>query len=76
LAIDLSLHIELSSESPNALIFGQNQLMDGHDIFYQWTSYLSVIKHKGGQAAGKVAKHMLVSLWGDCTQMGKKKLGH
>ncbi|CAG8721559.1 5463_t:CDS:2, partial [Racocetra fulgida] len=63
LAIDLGLHIELSSESPNALIFGQNQLMSGHDIFYQWASYLTIIKNEGGQA-GKVAKHMLVSLWG------------
>ncbi|CAB5383648.1 unnamed protein product [Rhizophagus irregularis] len=63
LAIDLGLHIELSSESSNALIYGQNNLMSGHDIFYQWASYLTTIKNKGGQA-GKVAKHMLVSLWG------------
>ncbi|CAG8783276.1 7530_t:CDS:1, partial [Dentiscutata erythropus] len=36
MAIDLGLHIELSSESPNALIFGPNQLMRGDEIFYQW----------------------------------------
>ncbi|CAG8780751.1 30817_t:CDS:2, partial [Racocetra persica] len=62
MAIDLGLHIELSSESPNALIFGPNQLMRGDEIFYQWASYLTEIKHEGGQA-GTVAKHMLVSLW-------------
>ncbi|GBB94421.1 hypothetical protein RclHR1_23510001 [Rhizophagus clarus] len=33
LAIDLGLHIELSSESPNALVFEQNKLMSGRDIF-------------------------------------------
>ncbi|CAG8762976.1 8689_t:CDS:2, partial [Racocetra persica] len=60
---DLDLHIELSSESPNALIFGPNQLIRGDEIFYQWASYLTKIKHKGGQAS-IVAKHMLVSLWG------------
>ncbi|CAG8755989.1 17052_t:CDS:2, partial [Racocetra fulgida] len=53
----LGFHIELSSESPNALIFGQNQLMSGYDIFYQWASYLTTIKNEGGQA-GKVAKHI------------------
>ncbi|GES84734.1 hypothetical protein GLOIN_2v1471985 [Rhizophagus clarus] len=63
LAMDLGLHIELSSESPNALIFEQTKLMSGHDIFNQWASYLIEIKKEGGQA-GKVAKHMLVSLWG------------
>ena len=36
--------------------------MSGHDIFYQWASYLTTIKNEGGQA-GKVAKHMLVSFW-------------
>ncbi|CAG8684807.1 25357_t:CDS:2, partial [Racocetra persica] len=50
MAIDLGLHIELSSESPNALIFGPNQLMRGDEIFYQWASYLTEIKHEGGQA--------------------------
>ncbi|CAB4493757.1 hypothetical protein RhiirA1_400926 [Rhizophagus irregularis] len=43
-------HIELSSESPNALIYGQNNLMSGHEIFYQWASYLTTIKNEGGQA--------------------------
>ncbi|CAG8578321.1 14725_t:CDS:2, partial [Dentiscutata heterogama] len=35
MAIDLGLHIELSSESPNALIFEPNQLMYRDEIFYQ-----------------------------------------
>ncbi|CAG8808878.1 9049_t:CDS:2, partial [Dentiscutata erythropus] len=34
MAIDLGLHIELFSESPNALIFEPNQLMRGDEIFY------------------------------------------
>ncbi|CAG8440699.1 17207_t:CDS:2 [Dentiscutata heterogama] len=63
LAKNLGLHIELSSKSPNALIFGQDQLRSEHNTFYQWASYLSAIKNKGG-LAGKVAKYMLVSLWG------------
>ncbi|PKK57130.1 hypothetical protein RhiirC2_798623 [Rhizophagus irregularis] len=71
LAIDLGLHIELSSESSNALIYGQNNLMSGHDIFYQWASYLTTIKNKGGQA-GKVAKHMLQR----DEKLYQKKLGH
>ncbi|KAF0383809.1 hypothetical protein F8M41_011718 [Gigaspora margarita] len=75
LAIDLGLHIELSSESPNALIFRQNQLMSEHDIFYQWASYLTTIKNEGGQA-GKVAKHMLVSLWGRLYSDGRKPEPH
>ncbi|PKC62135.1 hypothetical protein RhiirA1_522824 [Rhizophagus irregularis] len=49
MAIDLGLYIELSSESPNALIFEQNKLMSGHDIFHQWARYLTEIKHEGGQ---------------------------
>ncbi|GES98058.1 hypothetical protein GLOIN_2v1471985 [Rhizophagus clarus] len=48
LAIDLGLHIELSSESPNALVFEQNKLMSGREIFYQWASFLTEIKHEGG----------------------------
>ncbi|GES98055.1 hypothetical protein GLOIN_2v1772900 [Rhizophagus clarus] len=63
LAIELDLHIELSSESPNALIYDKAYLMSGYNSFYQWASYLTNIKQEGGQA-GKVAKHMLVSLWG------------
>ncbi|CAG8765451.1 18624_t:CDS:2 [Dentiscutata erythropus] len=34
LAKNLGLHIELSSKSPNALIFGQDQLRSGHNTFY------------------------------------------
>ena len=75
LAIDLGLHIELSSESPNALIYGQNKLMSGHDIFYQWARYLTTIKNEGGQA-GKVAKHMLVSLWGRLYSDGRRPGPH
>ncbi|GBB92108.1 hypothetical protein RclHR1_19660004 [Rhizophagus clarus] len=63
LAIELDLHIELSSESPNALIYDKAYLMSGYNSFYQWASYLTKIKQEGRQA-GKVAKHMLVSLWG------------
>ncbi|GBC01803.1 hypothetical protein RclHR1_43380001, partial [Rhizophagus clarus] len=75
LAIDLGFHIELSSESPNALVFEQNKLMSGRDIFYQWTSFLIEIKHEGGQA-GKVAKHMLVSLWGRLYSDGRRPGPH
>ncbi|CAG8847625.1 18812_t:CDS:2, partial [Racocetra persica] len=69
------LHIELSSESPNALIFGPNQLIRENEIFYQWASYLTEIKHEGRQA-GIVAKHMLVSLWGDYIQMDEDQRVH
>ncbi|PKY40427.1 hypothetical protein RhiirA4_415849 [Rhizophagus irregularis] len=75
IAMDLGLHIELSSESPNALIFEQTKLMSGHDIFNQWASYLTEIKEEGGQA-GKVAKHMLVSLWGRLYSVGRKPGPH
>jgi hypothetical protein len=75
LAMDLGLHIELSSESPNALIFEQTKLMSGHDIFNQWARYLTTIKNEGGQA-GKVAKHMLVSLWGRLYSDGRRSGSH
>lgn len=74
-AMNLGLHIELSSESPNALIFEQDKLMSGHDIFDQWASYLTEIKKEGGQA-GKVAKHMLVSLWGRLYSDGRRSGPH
>ncbi|EXX76418.1 hypothetical protein GLOIN_2v1772900 [Rhizophagus irregularis DAOM 181602=DAOM 197198] len=75
MAIDLGLYIELSSESPNALIFEQNKLMSGHDIFHQWARYLTEIKHEGGQV-GTVAKHMLVSLWGRLYSDGQRPGPH
>ncbi|CAB5180843.1 unnamed protein product [Rhizophagus irregularis] len=75
MAIDLGLYIELSSESPNALIFEQNKLMSGHDIFHQWARYLTQIKHEGGQV-GTVAKHMLVSLWGRLYSDGQRPGPH
>jgi hypothetical protein len=34
LVIDLGLHIELSSEKSNALIYEQDKLMSSHEIFY------------------------------------------
>ncbi|PKY55946.1 hypothetical protein RhiirA4_475832 [Rhizophagus irregularis] len=49
--------------------------MSGHDIFYQWASYLTTIKNEGGQA-GKVAKHMLVSLWGRLYSDGRRPGPH
>ncbi|CAG8831060.1 20277_t:CDS:2, partial [Gigaspora margarita] len=61
IAIDIDLYIKLFFESSNALIFKQNQLISGQDIFYQWASYLIKIKHEGKQVE-KVAKHMFVSL--------------
>ncbi|CAB4432473.1 unnamed protein product [Rhizophagus irregularis] len=76
MAIDLGLYIELSSESPNALIFEQNKLMSGHDIFHQWARYPTEIKHEGGQV-GTVAKHMLVSLlWGRLYPDGQRPGPH
>ncbi|CAG8456197.1 3979_t:CDS:2 [Paraglomus brasilianum] len=74
LAMELDLHIELSSESPNALIYDQIYLKSGYNSFYQWASYLTKIKQEGGQA-GKVAKHMLVSFWGRLYSDGRR-LGH
>ena len=74
-AMNLSLHIELSFKSPNALIFEQSMLMSGHAIFYQWARNLTEIKHEGGQA-GKVAKHMLVSLWGRLYSDGRRQGPH
>jgi hypothetical protein len=74
-AMNLGLHIEISSESPNALIFEQSTLMSGHAIFYQWARNLTEIKHEGGQA-GKVAKHMLVSLWGQLYSDGRRQGPH
>ncbi|GES77022.1 hypothetical protein GLOIN_2v1772900 [Rhizophagus clarus] len=74
-AMSLGLHIELSSESPNALIFEQSTLMSGHAIFYQWARNLTKIKHEGGQA-GKVAKHMLVSLWAQLYSDGRRQGPH
>ncbi|GBB97185.1 hypothetical protein RclHR1_29330001 [Rhizophagus clarus] len=75
IAMDLGLHIELSSESPNALIYEQSKLMSGDGIFNQWASYLTEIKEEGGKA-GKVAKHMLVSLWGRLYSDGRRPRPH
>jgi len=44
LAMELDLHIELSSESPNVLIFEKVYLISRYNIFYQWASYLTKIK--------------------------------
>ena len=74
-AMNLGLHIELSPESPNALIYEQSKLMSGDGIFNQWASYLTEIKEEGGQA-GKVAKHMLVSLWGRLYSDGRRPGPH
>ncbi|GET00390.1 hypothetical protein GLOIN_2v1772900 [Rhizophagus clarus] len=75
LAMELDLHIELSSESPNALIYDKAYLMSGYNSFYQWASYLTNIKQEGRQA-GKVAKHMLVSLWGRLYSDGRRPGPH
>ncbi|GBC05734.1 hypothetical protein RclHR1_00640022 [Rhizophagus clarus] len=75
IAMDLGLHIELSSESPNALIFEQTKLINGHDIFNQWASYLTEIKEEDGKVE-KVAKHMLVSLWGRLYSDGRRQGPH
>ena len=74
-AMNLGLHIELSPESPNALIYEQSKLMSGDGIFNQWASYLTEIKEEGGQA-GKVAKRMLVSLWGRLYSDGRRPGPH
>ncbi|GES99150.1 hypothetical protein GLOIN_2v1772900 [Rhizophagus clarus] len=49
--------------------------MSGYDIFNQWASYLTEIKKEGGKA-GKVAKHMLVSLWGRLYSDGRRPEPH
>ncbi|CAB4397901.1 unnamed protein product [Rhizophagus irregularis] len=58
LAMKLDLHIELSSESPNALIFEQVYLMSGYNIFYQWASYKDQgrgwTSRKSGQANASI----------------------
>jgi hypothetical protein len=64
LALTLGLEINmLNSGEYNALIFSKSSLISGKQMFEEWAEYLFNIKCKGGPT-GKVAKSMLVSLWG------------
>ncbi|CAB5199887.1 unnamed protein product [Rhizophagus irregularis] len=57
------LGVELINISPNAYVFNPENLMDGKELFEDWAKVLIAIKRKKG-IAGKVAKDLLVSLWG------------
>ncbi|PKK71891.1 hypothetical protein RhiirC2_710770 [Rhizophagus irregularis] len=57
------LGVELINISPNAYVFNPENLMDGKELFEDWAKVLIAMKRKKG-IAGKVAKDLLVSLWG------------
>ncbi|PKY55993.1 hypothetical protein RhiirA4_427936 [Rhizophagus irregularis] len=57
------LGVELINITPNAYVFNPENLMDGKELFEDWAKVLIAIKRKKG-IAGKIAKDLLVSLWG------------
>ncbi|RGB38854.1 hypothetical protein C1646_755172 [Rhizophagus diaphanus] len=57
------LGVELINISPNAFVFNPENLRSGKFLFENWAEELISIKREKG-IAGKVAKNLLVSLWG------------
>ena len=60
----------LDIEEVNAIIYPKSIQITERQMFGEWASYLYKIKSEG-EPAGKIAKLMLVSLWGALSERQK-----